>query len=58
MTRREWMKENYPSYVYVKYGGGVCGCPNDYDDLPDNHVGRNECNNKSCEECWDKEMKE
>lgn len=60
MTRREWVKEHYPSKATSSYIGGVGGHPHEYG-FTDGYENFINCvrrklyaNNDMCGECYDK----
>lgn len=55
MTFRERLALDYPDHVQSYFGGGCCGCPEDYGYEPSGY--RDICD-KKCTECWNREMPE
>lgn len=57
MTRKEWVKKNYPERIGEKFRDGVEGCPYSYATMPGCARALIECNKTTCRECWNKEVK-
>ena len=57
MTCREKLKIEYPDEVGPNYCGGCCGCPIDYEYLPDPPYCHG-MNGGLCAQCWDREIPE
>lgn len=52
ITNKEYVRRHKPAAISDRWGGGACGCPEDYG-LQEQTINA-ECHNTTCEECWNK----
>lgn len=58
MTFRERLKRDHPEDVQSYFGGGCCGCPEDYGYEPSGYKRTCNKNHTECTTCWDRQMPE
>lgn len=58
MTQREFVLKNHPNAALKTSGGGVVGCPRNYEILPVpvDLCSGSKIQRETCEECWSQEM--